>query len=249
MIWWYDMTSYDMIWFFTRIVFCCRHPSCPSFVSAVVVLLLLRPSSVPSVRRRRPSSSSTVRPSVRPSVVRRRQAANPRPHANFQKNVEIEVGSMKWKIWWRPKVLTTSLQVPAVWRDRDSWSRSPKLPITQRVFCLEYWFSLGWRLGVYLWSVDFLYAAALRVTSVCILASSELRHEAVARPFRREAVSECACLRKPLRGRFGAKPFRREAVSGRSRFSAPSCVHGPWAARHTFFWWLPTVPVHASRVL
>ena len=36
-----------------------------------------------SVRRRRPSSSSSVRPSV-PSVRRRRQPANPRPHANVR---------------------------------------------------------------------------------------------------------------------------------------------------------------------
>ena len=46
------------------IVFLCRRPS--SVVSAVVVVL--RPSSVPSVRPRRPSSSSSVRP-VRPSSV------------------------------------------------------------------------------------------------------------------------------------------------------------------------------------
>ena len=85
---------------------------------------------------------------------------------------------------------------------------------------------------MYLWSVDFLYAAALRVTSVCILASSELRHEAVARPFRREAVSECACRAKPFqsalacgsrceavsaRSRFGAKPFQGGAVSAHRR--------------------------------
>ena len=45
----------------------------PSVVSAVVVVL--RPSSVPSVRRRRPSSSSSVRPSV-PSVRRRRPSSS-----------------------------------------------------------------------------------------------------------------------------------------------------------------------------
>ena len=57
----------------------CMEFSNSRFLSVVVVL---RPSSVPSVRRRRPSSSS----SVRPSVVRRRPLpANPRPHANFQK--------------------------------------------------------------------------------------------------------------------------------------------------------------------
>ena len=61
-----------------------RRPS--SVVSVVVVVL--RPSSVPSVCRRRPSSSS----SVRPSVVRRRPLpANPRPHAIFRKTYRIWV--------------------------------------------------------------------------------------------------------------------------------------------------------------
>ena len=62
---------------------------CCVVLCVVSCVLCVRPSSSSPVvvrRRRRPSSSSSVRPSV-PSVRRRRrQAANPRPHANFRKN-------------------------------------------------------------------------------------------------------------------------------------------------------------------
>ena len=85
---------FEIIIFLTRIVFVFvvvrrvrrvrrrrRPPSVlrpvrPSPSSVVVVLC-------PSVRPVRPSSSSVV--------VRRREPANPRPHANFRKNIKIEV--------------------------------------------------------------------------------------------------------------------------------------------------------------
>ena len=80
---------FEIIIFLTRIVFVfvvVRRPSCPSSSSSV------RPPSRPSVavvRRRRPLSVRPSRPSV--AVVRRRQPTNPRPHANFRKNIKIEV--------------------------------------------------------------------------------------------------------------------------------------------------------------
>ena len=80
--------------------------------SVVSVVVVLRPSSVPSVRRRRPSSSS-VRPS-RPSVavVRRRQPANPRSHAIFRKKHQNMSPTASWL--WNSESTRKILQIPWV---------------------------------------------------------------------------------------------------------------------------------------
>ena len=83
-------SNYRNHYIFNPNCICFRRRPSSSVVSVVSVVVVLRPSSVAVVRRRRPLSVRPSRPSV-VVVVRRRQPANPRPHANFRKNIKIEV--------------------------------------------------------------------------------------------------------------------------------------------------------------
>ena len=80
-----------------------RRPSSSVVVVRPSSSVRRRPSSSVVVVVRRPSSSVVVRPSsvvVRPSiVVRRRQAANPRPHAIFRKKKQQNASPTAMGLW------------------------------------------------------------------------------------------------------------------------------------------------------